>query len=451
MSFLDACRDALSTVKAPYWGELYFGRSSSQSVFYSDKKIDEVSAGSSAGCSARLLKGKETAFSVFSGVERGSAARALKDACSAASLKAPALPEEPFPLERPTVYFPEDRTFFGKLDDLLRHQCPWVRQISIFCGVAHRSSAVVDAERIVSSAIQRCTFGVSVILERKGRVERGYHSFSAVGPARNFFDNLDTQKIGRLALNEALNNLEAVECPVGPMPVLLSEEAGGSVIHEACGHGMEADLVFEEQSVFAGKLGQPVASELVTIVDDATLPGLYGSYEFDDEGTPAQRTVLVEKGILKNYLSDRRTSRLYGVPLTGNGRRQNYASVPLPRMSNTFVLSGTDSPEAMLEGIPYGLYVRHMGGGEVNTTTGEFVFEVTQASLIEKGKITVPVKGASLIGRGIEALRGIRAVGRKIQMDPGTCGKEGQSVPVTDGQPSLLIDGLVVGGTATDR
>lgn len=451
MDFLDACRFELSAVKAPDWAELYFGRSSSRSLFYSDRKIDEVSAGSTAGCSARLLRGRETAFSVASGVERGSAARVLRDVCSSASLKAPSLPEEDFPLGRPDVYFPQDRSFLGDLDALLRRQCPWIRQLSMFCSAVDRGTAVVDAERAVSFHVERCSFGASVILERKGSVERGYSSLSAVGSARDFFDGLDAEKIGLEALDEALKNLQAVECPVGPMPVLLSEEAGGSIIHEACGHGMEADLVFEEQSVFAGKMGKTVASELVTVVDDATLRGLYGSYRFDDEGTPAQRTVLVQNGVLKNYLSDRRTSRLYGVPLTGSGRRQNYASLPQPRMSNTFVLPGTDSRESMLEGIPFGLYVHRMGGGEVNTTTGEFVFEVTQGSLIEKGKITVPVKGASLIGRGIEALKGIRAVGRKIHMEPGTCGKGGQSVPVTDGQPSLLIDGLVVGGTATDR
>lgn len=189
----------------------------------------------------------------------------------------------------------------------------------------------------------------------------------------------------------------------------------------------------------------------MTVVDDASLPGLYGSFACDDEGTPSRRTVLIERGILKNYLTDKRCARLYDLPLTGNGRRSSYASLPMPRMSNTFVAEGPREQGEMIQSVSRGLFVRRMGGGEVNTTTGEFVFDVTQGYLIEDGKITRPVKGASLIGRGIDALMGIRAVGKRLHMEPGMCEKEGQSLPVTDGQPSLLVDGLVVGGTAADR
>lgn len=443
--------DILRHIPEADWGEVYFQRSASQSVFYTDKKIEEVSASSSAGCSARLLKGRRTAFSVVSGVDRNAAADALEGACRIASIKTPAMPDCGFPLERPQICFPDDISFLDKTDRLLRRECPWIRQLSLSCYTNVKSAAAVCSDQAVNIENCHSSFAVEVIVERNGRVESGYSSFSKSGSSEQFFCELQPEKTARLALNEALENLRAVECPTGAMPVFLSEKAGGTIIHEACGHGMEADLVFEEQSSFAGLKGKQAAAECVTIVDDPMLPGLYGSFDQDDEGTPGRRTILVENGILKNYLTDRRTSRLFGIPLTGNGRRQSYASLPVPRMSNTYVLPGIDTSEAMIESIRHGLYVCRMGGGEVNTTTGEFVFEVTQGYLIKNGRIAAPVKGASLIGRGIEALRGIRAVGEHLCMEPGMCEKEGQSVPVTDGQPSLLIDGLVVGGTAAGR
>ena len=434
------------------WGELYYQRSSSRSIFYTDKKVEEVSATSSGGCSARLLCGKSTAFAVVTGVQDDAAGRALREAGRIAGVAVPLLPKSPFPFERREVPLPLDGETLAAIDGAIRKECPWVRQLSMSCATGTRQYAVArdDGTESVVAALRRLTFGAEVILEHDGRVESGYSSWSQTRPGDDGFSPLDAETVVRRALAEALGNLDAVACPTGTMPVLLSDEAGGTMIHEACGHGMEADLVFEEGSSFAGKIGQRVASENVTIVDDATIPGLYGSYVCDDEGTPAERTVLVENGVLKRYLTDRRCAGLYGLPLTGNGRRQSYATLPMPRMSNTFVVEGTSAQGEMLASVKRGLYVCRMGGGEVNTTTGEFVFDVTQAYLIKDGKITKPVRGASLIGTGIEALKGIRAVGQKLHMEPGMCEKEGQSLPVTDGQPSLLIDGLVIGGTAAD-
>jgi len=447
---LSAASEALIGVSGADWGDVYLKRGNSRSLYFSDGKIEETSSRCTSGCSVRLLRGKHTAIASSSGVEHGAVPRMWNEACRLASVTAPALPDGDFPLERPRVFFPDDLEFCYHLDKELRRECKWISQVSMSCSSSLSHSALACADGQFASSRQFTSFGVSVLLERDGRVESGSSFWSRRGDAREYFAALEPDRLARKALDRALLNLEAVECPAGTMPVVLSESAGGTIIHEACGHGMEADLVYEEHSCFAGMIGQQVAAESVTIVDDATVPGAYGSYDIDDEGVPASRTVLVENGILKAYLTDRRSARLYGHQLTGNGRRSGYATLPLPRMSNTFVTPGQDDEQSMIAKAGHGLYVRRMGGGEVNTTTGEFVFEVTEGYLIENGAVTKPVKGASLIGTGIQALKGIRAVGRHLHLESGICEKGGQSAPVTDGQPSLLIDGLIVGGTATE-
>ena len=244
--------------------------------------------------------------------------------------------------------------------------------------------------------------------------------------------------------------LDAKPCPAGNMMVLMDGSAGGTMIHEACGHGLEADIIQKDFSVYRDRIGELVASPLVTIVDDATLPGRYGSYRFDDEGTPAGRTVLVEDGVLKNYLTDILSARVGRLPLSGNGRRESYQYQPIPRMSNTFITPGKTERGEMLDRVKRGLLVSKMGGGEVNPTSGDFVFYVSEGYLIENGKVGSAVKGATLTGNGPDALRKIVAVGRELYLDHGTCGKSGQGVPVTDGQPTLLIEDLTVGGCDTD-
>ena len=221
------------------------------------------------------------------------------------------------------------------------------------------------------------------------------------------------------------------------------------MIHEACGHGLEADIIRKDYSVYRDRIGELVANPLVTIVDDATLEGRYGSYLFDDEGTPARRTVLVEDGVLKGYMTDILSARMAGLPLTGNGRRESYRHQPLPRMSNTFITAGNGKRDEMIAGMKRGLLVSRMGGGEVNPTSGDFVFYVTEGYLVEDGRVGAPVRGATLTGNGPESLRNISAVGETLVLEPGTCGKSGQGVPVTDGQPTLLIDNLIVGGCDT--
>ncbi|RMD70153.1 MAG: metalloprotease TldD, partial [Gammaproteobacteria bacterium] len=253
----------------------------------------------------------------------------------------------------------------------------------------------------------------------------------------------------REAVRQALVNLEAVEAPAGTLKVVLGPGWPGVLLHEAVGHGLEGDFNRKGSSAFSGKLGEQVASKLCTVVDDGTLEGRRGSLNVDDEGVPTQKTVLIENGILRGYMQDRLNARLMNMAPTGNGRRESYAHLPMPRMTNTYMLPGPHHPEEIIASVDYGLYAVNFGGGQVDITSGQFVFSASEAYLIEKGKVTRPVKGATLIGSGPEVLTRVTMVGNDLRLDPGvgTCGKDGQSVPVGVGQPTLRVDGLTVGGT----
>ena len=285
-----------------------------------------------------------------------------------------------------------------------------------------------------------------VIAEKDGVLERGYEVFGGALPFEKIKEIPEVLEIPEKASDLALIMLSAKKAPAGVMPVVLSGTAGGTMIHEAVGHGLEADHAEEGLSIYSGKLGEKVASELITVIDDATLPFLYGFYKFDDEGTPAQKVVLIEKGILKNFLYDKYFSLKYGKKSNGHGRRQDYRHVPIPRMANTYIEKGSHRPEEIIKSIEKGLLVKKMGGGEVNPLTGDFVFEVREGYYIEKGEIAYPVKGATLVGNGPKVLEIIDMVGDDLKFIPGTCGKDGQGVPVADGQPTLRIPELTVGG-----
>jgi len=262
------------------------------------------------------------------------------------------------------------------------------------------------------------------------------------------FDVSPPEETALIAAKQALLMLKARKAPAGRMAVVLSSEAGGTMIHEAVGHGLEADLSLEGISVYEGKIGEMIASPVITVLDDKTLPGKRGSFLFDDEGTPAERTVLVENGVLKNYMYNRLYAAKAGVPSTGNGRRQSYRNRPIVRMTNTMIASGKDDPEKIIRSVDSGLFVRKMGGGQVNTVNGDFMFEVTEGYLLEKGKIGEPVRGATLTGSGPEVLKIIDQVGSDLGFGIGTCGKDGQGVPVADAQPTIRIPEIVVGGIA---
>ncbi|MDY6852604.1 MAG: TldD/PmbA family protein, partial [Thermodesulfobacteriota bacterium] len=272
--------------------------------------------------------------------------------------------------------------------------------------------------------------------------------YEPVGGALGFelFDENSPEQTARTAAARAVLMLEADEAPAGPMPVVLSSEAGGTMIHEAVGHGLEADLAGEGLSVYSGQLGELVASPLITVLDDATLPYRRGSFAIDDEGAPAQKTVLVQDGVLKGYMHDRRSALKAGVSSTGNGRRESYRHRPVVRMTNTLIAPGRTDPAKILSSTPKGLFVRKMGGGQVNTVNGDFVFEVSEGYLIENGRIGRPVRGATLTGSGPEVLRQIDLVGSDLGFGIGTCGKDGQGVPVADAQPTLRLPEIIIGG-----
>jgi TldD protein len=290
-------------------------------------------------------------------------------------------------------------------------------------------------------------FVAQVVAAAGDVIQTGYET---LGGCRGFelFQEKSPEEIALTAARRAVQMLGARKAPGGMMPVVLSSEAGGTMVHEAVGHGLEADLVQSGVSIYRGRLGQQVASPLVTVIDDATIPYARGSFPFDSEGTPGQRTVLVENGILTGFMYDRLTAMKDGCASTGNGRRESYHAKPIVRMTNTIIAPGTEAPEAIIAGVPGGLFVRKMGGGQVNTVTGDFMFEVAEGYLIENGTLGEPVRGATMTGNGPAVLRNISRVGNDLGFGIGTCGKDGQGVPVADAQPTLLIDEITVGGAA---
>ena len=323
-----------------------------------------------------------------------------------------------------------------------------IRQVKVVYGDRVQKVVILNSEGVVS-ADERISslFIVQVVAADNGIFQVGYEP---VGGAVGFelLDDHPPEEVARKAASRAIRMLEADEAPAGVMPVILSAEAGGTMIHEAVGHGLEADLAGEGLSVYSDQIGREVASPLITVLDDATLPHRRGSFAIDDEGTPAQKTVLVENGVLKTYMHDRRSARKMGAAPTGNGRRESFRHRPVVRMTNTLIAPGKSDPADILSSTPEGLFVRKMGGGQVNTVNGDFVFEVSEGYLIENGSIGRPVRGATLTGNGPEVLKQIDMVGADLGFGIGTCGKDGQGVPVADAQPTLRMPQIVVGGRA---
>jgi TldD protein len=290
---------------------------------------------------------------------------------------------------------------------------------------------------------------VSCIAEENGKRQPGYQGGGGRRSLDIFTDDLNPGAIARESARQAVLQLNAIDAPAGPMEVVLGNGWPGILLHEAIGHGLEADFNRKQTSAFSGLIGQTVASELCTVVDDGTIPFRRGSLNIDDEGNPTKRTVLIEKGVLQGYLQDHLSSKLMNAPVTGNGRRQGYDNIPIPRMTNTFMMAGESAPEDIIRSVKRGLYAVHFAGGQVDITSGKFVFSASEAYLIEDGRVTAPVKGATLIGDGPTVLREVTMVGSDLKLDQGVgiCGKEGQTVPVSVGLPTIKIREMTVGGT----
>jgi TldD protein len=324
-----------------------------------------------------------------------------------------------------------------------------IRQVTATYSDAIQDVTIVNSmEEVAQDRRVRTVLRVNVVAQKDDLIQTAFESTGGLAGFEQVEGDV-SERLARVAADRALRMLRARPSPAGTMPVVCAAEAGGVLVHEAMGHGMEADfnLPSKPMSVFAEKIGQPVANSKVTIVDDATIPGMYGSMNYDDEGIPAQRRILIENGILQNYMHDRMTAREMGVAPNGSGRRQTFRHTPMPRMSNTLMLAGDDDPAAIIRSVPRGLLVTQMGGGQVNIVSGEFVFKVQEAFLIENGQVTEPVRGATLIGNGPAVLKIIDRVGNDVGPTRiGTCGKYGQGAPCGHGIPTVRIPEIVVGG-----
>ena len=341
-------------------------------------------------------------------------------------------------------------TLLRQIDQMARAADPRVRQVIASLWSEEQITLIAQASGWSVGDVRPLTrLNITVIAEENGKREIGNFGGGGRVPFDFFLEEERWRRYGREAVRQALLKLSAVEAPAGMLTVVLGPGWPGILLHEAVGHGLEGDFNRKKLSAFSGRLGEKVASELVTVVDDGTLPNRRGSLNVDDEGTPTRRNVLIEKGVCVGYMQDRLNARLMGMAPSGNGRRESFAYPPMPRMTNTFMLAGEDDPEQIIRSVPYGLYAVAFGGGQVDITNGKFVFSASEAYLIENGRITAPVKGATLIGNGPDVLTRVSRVGHDLKLDEGvgTCGKDGQSVPVGVGLPTIRVDGITVGGT----
>jgi TldD protein len=440
-------------------GELFLERSESEAFVFDDGRLKSASYDSCEGFGLRVVAGETAGYAHASEISEAAIARAAKSAAlakrgySGVAAEGPRatnakLYGEDDPLAAPS--FSDKVALLQEIDAFARGRDPRVVQVAASLAGERRIVEILRADgRLIRDVRPLVRINVQVTVEKDGRRENGMAgaggraSFEAWIGADKWQAQVDE------ALRQALVNLEAVACPAGEMDVVLGAGWNGVLLHEAVGHGLEGDFNRKGVSAFSGRVGERVAAPGVTVFDDGTLPGRRGSLTVDDEGTPTERTVLIEDGVLVGYMHDRQSARLMGLKPTGNARRQSFAHMPMPRMTNTAMLGGNDKLADMIASTKRGLYCATLGGGQVDITNGKFVFQCTEAYLIEDGKVTAPVKGASLIGDGPSALTRVTMIGDDFSFDPGigVCGKSGQGVPVGVGQPSLKITGLTVGGT----
>ena len=446
------------------YADLYFQYSRYEGWSLEEGIVKSGSFNIDQGVGVRAISGEKTAFAYSDEIsfqalqDAAKATRAIAAAGQVRRVKAPAsrVPVPPrVPLYRdvdPIQSLGSDAkvALLEKLERKCRALDPRITQVMASLGGEYEVVLIARADGAIAADVRPLVrLSVQVIAEENGRRESG----TAGGGGRTDYSHFSDEildRYARQAVSQALTNLQARPAPAGTMTVVLGPGWPGVLLHEAIGHGLEGDFNRKGSSAFSGRLGQRVASPGVTVVDDGTMPGRRGSLTVDDEGTPTQRNVLIEDGVLRGYMQDSLNARLLGMPLTGNARRESFAHVTLPRMTNTYMLAGPHDPAEIIASVPKGIYATNFGGGQVDITNGKFVFSAAEAYLIENGKVTHPVKGATLIGNGPDALTRVTMIGNDLELDSGigTCGKEGQSVPVGVGQPTLKIEGLTVGGTA---
>jgi len=442
------------------FAEVFVEDKRSSSAMLDDGRVEELSSGRDRGAGIRVVVGETTGFAHTADLSDDGLRTAAEGAAAAArtgggGVREVALTRQDMASRPAAAILPESVAKGAKVDLLRRADAAAraeggsIRQVRARYGDSRRQILVANSDGLLASDDQvRTLFVVSTVAFGDTGMQTGYES---VGRTVGFelFDRYEVDDIARTAARRAITKLAARPAPSGTLPVVIGPGGGGVLFHEACGHGLEKDLVDKGASVFKGRLGQQVASPLVTLVDDGTMAEEWGFYAIDDEGTPARRNVLIEDGVLTDYMWDHLRSRKEGRPRSGNGRRQSYQHLPMVRMTNTYLLGGDGDPADIVASTDNGVYVSSLGGGQVNTATGDFVFGMTEAYLIENGEITEPIREGNLIGNGPKVLGDIDAVGNDFSMGhPGTCGKDGQGVPVGDGVPTLRVTALTVGGTA---
>ena len=446
-------------------GELFLEYRQSESILFDDGRVRSASFDTSQGFGLRAVAGEAAGYAHASELTEDAIARAGKTVAAVATIgrhgtaenigTAPATTNAQLyadinPLAE--MEFADKVALLTAIDAYARARDPRIVQVTASLTANWQAVQILRADGARAADIRPLVrLNVNIVAADGSRMEAGGHGVGGRAAYDQWTDPAAWQPQVDEAVRQALVNLESVPTPAGEMTVVLGPGWPGILLHEAIGHGLEGDFNRKKTSAFSDLLGERVAAPGVTVVDDGTMDARRGSLTIDDEATPTQRTVLIEDGILKGYMHDRMNARLMGMAPTGNGRRQSYAHHPIPRMTNTYMLAGATPPEEILAAAGSGIYAVNFGGGQVDITSGKFVFSCTEAYLIENGKIGAPVKGATLIGSGPEALKNVRMIGNDMALDSGigTCGKDGQGVPVGVGQPTMLIDRLTVGGTAT--
>ncbi len=451
---LDVLRAA--RVRGGAFAELYVEERSSVAIRLDDGKVEELTTGLDRGAGVRVGRGTSFGYAYSNRLDRD----ALLEAAAAASAS---LEDEPGgvadlrELAPPVVHVAEraassvpaaDKVaWLREVDDVARSHSPEVRQVVASYGDSVQRVLIATSDgRWVEEVRPRIRLVAQVVAARDDVIQTGFHGPAGLAGVE-FVDAHPPAETARIAARRAVAMLDSIPAPAGEMPVVLAPGMGGVLFHEAVGHPLEIDTIHKEASVYRGRLGETLASPLVNGVDDATIPNGWGSFSFDDEGAPAQRTVLFEDGVLRGWLYDRLRADEDGVPSSGNGRRQSYAHQPIPRMTNTYILNGGSKAEDLIASTERGVSVTALAGGQTNPATGDFVFGCSEAYLIEDGEVTTPVRGANLIGRAIEVMSAIDAVADDFDTWEGVCGKDGQSVPVGSGSPTLRISRITVGGT----
>ncbi len=459
LSFLEQAAATLAAGPIDF-GDLYFERAEAESFYLEEGIIKAGSFDIDKGVGIRAVAGEKTGFAYSDVLDRPSILAACRAAgsiaaghsCPRVRIGAPRELKPLYTMENPLNSWERERkaAFLQELDAAARSASPYVTQVTAHLACVHKMFLVLTTDGQISCDIKPVIHAsVTAVLEKDGRRESG---FAARGGAV-LLDALSDPKLPAELAGEAVRiaqvNLAACQGPVGTMPVVLGAGWPGVLIHEAVGHGLEGDFNRTGSSAFSGKVGQQVASSCCTVIDDGSMPNRRGSVTCDDEGTPGQRNVLIENGILKGYMQDRQNASLMGVKPTGNGRRQDYSCLPLPRMTNTYLQPGDYAPEEIITSVDSGIYAVNFSGGQVDITSGRFVFCTSEAFLIEHGRVTAPIKGVTLIGNGPEVMQQIAMVGNDLAFDQGigVCGKAGQSVPVGIGQPTVKVSALTVGGT----